>query len=364
MDLARIQAILSKRDSEGPGPKKPEPDVPVSITNAQERMGKAVAKAIQNDILNDNPYQLSEGAIKSGNDPSLTCIGKACDVYKNFGVDFSLFGGDKEGVRESRTGGKVVEYNPTFEKNYQKAGFEKLKGRPVKTEEIKEMAVNKQLKPGMLIQYYNEKGIPEHTNIVTKVYPDGTYQVYNAFKHSTSKNRGTKDPYLYVVNPDADTFKGKDFNVFVLGDKKSSELINNSVDYTKNKYGDDIPGGAEDLYRDYQMDEDIEKYIPDAKRFAEGLAENGYKEYDRRNLTRKKLIDIAYDMIEGGYRQQVEKNEKNPDRLWYNATQNTSAPEPSIIHHFKKLYEKTKGNRSKYGIDYNESMLKNLGLIK
>lgn len=364
MDLARIQQIINDKDKKGPGPKKPEPDVPISITYAQEKMGKAVARAIQNDILNDNPYQLSEGAIKSGNDPSLTCIGKACEVYKNFGVDFSLFGGDKEGVRESRTGGKVVEYNPTFEKNYQKAGFEKLKGRTVKTEEIKEMAVNNQLKPGMLIQYYNEKGIPEHTNIVTKVFPDGTYQVYNAFKHSTSKNRGTKEPYLYVVNPDAKAFKGKDFNVFVLGSEKSSELINKSVDYSKSKYGDDIPGGASDLYRDYQMDEDIIKYIPDARKWAETLAQNGNSEYDRRNLTTQKLIDIAYRMIENGYMEQVKKDEKNPNRLWYNATDNTREPNPAAVHHFKRLYNKAKGNRSKYGVDYDEAMLKNLGFIK
>lgn len=202
-----------------------DPDKPLKpATPQQMHFGKATSWGIYNTVKNNTPYQLSEGATKSGIDPSLTCIGGACELYKNLGVDFSGVGDEKSGVRQSRTGGMVVEYNPTFAKNYAKAGFDLLKGRSMNSDEVSELVKNQYLQPGDMIQYVNEKGIPEHTNVVYKINPDGTYQVYNAFKHSTVNTRGSKEDYVYNLNPDDSSFKTKKFNVYRVSEEKANEL--------------------------------------------------------------------------------------------------------------------------------------------
>jgi hypothetical protein len=175
-------------------------------------------------VRNNTPYELSEAAVNSGIDPSLTCIGGACNAYKDLGIDFSGVGNEKQGVRESRTKGKVVEYNPTFDKNYEAAGFEKLKGRPIEFNELTDIIQKGNLNPGDFIQYYNEKGIPDHTNIVLGSNPNGTLKVYNSYKHGKVKKGESQEPYIYTLNPEAQGFKGKKINVFRVGDQKAKEV--------------------------------------------------------------------------------------------------------------------------------------------
>jgi hypothetical protein len=217
---------------EGPGKNKSKKDAvpkeePITKpTQQQASIGEAIKMGIRNVIRKDAPYELSEGAVKSGIDPALTCIGGACELYKNIGIDFSAFGGEKEGVRESRKGGKVVEYNPTFAKKYTEAGFQKLKDRDINSDELTDMIKTGDIQSGDIVQYINEKGIPEHSNVVYETdKANGLYKVYNAFKHSTSNTRGTKDAFFYNLVPNAEAFKNKKFNVYRLSPDKASQLL-------------------------------------------------------------------------------------------------------------------------------------------
>lgn len=362
-----LKNILNIIANNGGSPSKKEPDpVPAEAaikerTFLQKRFGDAVARRAQQMIINDQPYELAESATKKGIDPSLTCIGAACNIYKDFGVDFSMFGGEVEGVRESRTGGKVVEYNPTFEKNYAKAGFEKLKGRPVTMSEIADMAKNKQLAPGMLIQQYNDKGVPDHTNIVLKANPDGTYQVYNAFKHSTSKNRGSKEDYVYTLNPFSDKFKDKKFNVFTMNDEMSYKLISASID-PATKQG--IKGGAQDTSDEYQIDEMLETmYLPRAlKEIKEMDRDRKIQIFGKENPNRDDIFKYAFaDMLDTYEDSSVKENFQgfeNPGTGPKIGGRFTLQDVESMIKSSKGFVERML--RGGYGIDYVERMKQNL----
>lgn len=359
-----LKNILNIIANNGGSPSKkepnPTPDVPIKErTFQQKRFGDAVARRAQQMIINDQPYQLAESATKKGIDPSLTCIGAACNIYKDFGVDFSMFGGEDEGVRESRTGGKVVEYNPTFEKNYAKAGFEKLLGRPVTTLEIADMAKKKQLAPGMLIQHYNDKGIPEHTNIVLKANEDGTYQVYNAFKHSTSKNRGTKEDYVYTLNPFSPQFEGKKFNVFSMNDEMSQKLNFASV-----KDGVAIKGGAQDTADEYQIDEMLDTmYVPRALKEINEMDDNTLKQvFGKTDVTRDDIYKFAFaDMLNSYQTSSVPENfqgfEKPGTRPKIGGNISRERME-SMVRSSKRFVERML--RGGYGIDYIQRMRQNL----
>lgn len=220
------------------------------ITTSQRNIGQAAAWKVIEAIKANTPYQLSESAVKSGIDQSLTCIGGVCNVYKDLGVDFSGVGNEKQGVRESRTKGKVVEYNPTFDKNYKAAGFEKVKGRPIEFNELTDIIQKGNLNPGDFIQYYNEKGIPDHTNIVLGSNPDGSVEVYNSYKHGQATRGESKEPYVYTLNPSAQGFKGKKINVFRVGDQKATEIRDASAN---------DPSGITNTWFNYNMEKGIQR---------------------------------------------------------------------------------------------------------
>jgi hypothetical protein len=272
-----------------------------------------------------------------------------------------MFGGEAEGVRESRTGGKVVEYNPTFEKNYAKAGFEKLKGRPVSMLEIADMAKNKQLAPGMLIQQYNDKGIPDHTNIVLRANPDGTYQIYNAFKHSTSKNRGTKEDYVYTLNPFSKQFEGKKFNVFTMNDEMSQKLNFASVDPVTKEA---IKGGAQDIADEYQIDEMLETmYLPRAwKEIQQMDSDTKMQVFGKKELNKDDIFKYAFaDMLRMYQNSSVKENfqgfEKPGTRPKIGGGFTLKDVE-SMVKSSKGFVERML--RGGYGIDYVERMKQNL----
>jgi hypothetical protein len=231
------------------------------ITTSQRNIGQAAAWKVIEAIKANTPYQLSEDAVKSGIDPSLTCIGGVCNVYKDLGVDFSGVGNEKQGVRESRTKGKVVEYNPTFDKNYKAAGFEKVKGRPIEFNELTDIIQKGNLNPGDFIQYYNEKGIPDHTNIVLGSNPDGSVEVYNSYKHGQATRGESKEPYVYTLNPSAQGFKGKKINVFRVGDQKATEIRDASANN---------PSGITNTWFNYTMEKQIQRRMK--------MLEEGYQE--------------------------------------------------------------------------------------
>jgi hypothetical protein len=220
------------------------------ITTSQRNIGQAAAWKVIEAIKANTPYQLSESAVKSGIDQSLTCIGGVCNVYKDLGVDFSGVGNEKQGVRESRTKGKVVEYNPTFDKNYKAAGFEKVKGRPIEFNELTDIIQKGNLNPGDFIQYYNEKGIPDHTNIVLGSNPDGSVEVYNSYKHGQATRGESKEPYVYTLNPEAQDYKGKKINVFRVGDQKATEIRDASAN---------DPSGITNTWFNYNMEKAIQR---------------------------------------------------------------------------------------------------------
>lgn len=236
-DINKLINILNKRDA-APAQTTPDPDKPISKpTAAQSAVGTAIKMGVRKAVNEDKPYELSEGAVKSGLDPSLTCIGGACNLYKNIGIDFSGLGSEAEGVRESRTGGKVVEFNPTFAKNYAAAGFEKLKDREVSSDELTDFIKNGDIQPGDIVQYINEKGVPEHSNVVYEADKEnGTYKVYNAFAHSTTNTRGSQDPFVYNLIPNAATYKNKKFNVYRLSAAKAEEINKKSWEGDKGIY--------------------------------------------------------------------------------------------------------------------------------
>lgn len=199
-----------------------------AATQEQKTIGEQAAALALKNIEEDNPYQLAESGIKSGVDPSLTCIGALCNMYKDVGVDFSGLGGEKSGVRESRTGGKVVEYNPTFEKNYKKAGFDRVKDRPVSADELHKLIKNQELAAGDIIQFYDDKGKPVHSNMIISKDEDGNYDMYNGYKHSNYKR--LKQPYVEKTNPqeyekNPEGFEGVRFNVFRIGDDAAKKIL-------------------------------------------------------------------------------------------------------------------------------------------
>ncbi len=197
------------------------------LTAEQDKLGQAVTWGIYNAVKNDKPYQLSKGAKEAGLNPSLTCIGGACNLYKNLGLDFSGLGSESEGVRESDEGGKVVEYNPTFAKNYAKAGFNLIKNREISSDELSQLIKDGYLHGGDIVQYIDEKGVPEHSNVVYNITKEGGYKVYNANKHSKVATEGSQEDYLYTLNPNAETFKNKKFKVYRVSPEKAKELLDN-----------------------------------------------------------------------------------------------------------------------------------------
>jgi hypothetical protein len=254
------------------------------ITTSQKNIGQAAAWKVIEAIKANTPYQLSESAVKSGIDPSLTCIGGVCNVYKDLGVDFSGVGNEKQGVRESRTKGKVVEYNPTFDKNYKAAGFEKVKGRPIEFNELTDIIQKGNLNPGDFIQYYNEKGIPDHTNIVLGSNPDGSVEVYNSYKHGQATRGESKEPYVYTLNPEAQGFKGKKINVFRVGDQKATEIRDTSANN---------PSGITNTWFNYTMDKQIQRRMKILEKDYEELAKQSGK--PAKKLTPLELRKAAID---------------------------------------------------------------------
>jgi len=199
------------------------------LSPEQEKVANAVAWGIRNTVAQNAPYKLSKVAQEQGNAPNLTCIGGACNLYKNLGLDFSAVGNEASGVRETEEGGKVVEYNPTFAKNYAKAGFIKLQDKDISNDELTDMIASGLIKKGDIVQYINEKtGIPEHSNVVYDVRASKEnpgYTVYNANKHSNAVLSGDGNPYIYGLNPKAKDYQNKRYNVFRLSDEKAKELV-------------------------------------------------------------------------------------------------------------------------------------------
>jgi hypothetical protein len=301
-----------------------DPDKPLKpATPQQMQVGKAASWGIYNTVKNNTPYQLSEGAIKAGNKPELTCIGGACELYKNLGIDFSGLGSESEGVRQSRTGGMVVEYNPTFAKNYAKAGFDLLKGRSMNKNEVSELVKNQYLQPGDLIQYVNEKGVPDHTNVVYKINPDGTYQVYNAFKHSTVNYKGSKEDYVYNLNPNA---SNKKINIYRISEEKANEL----AEKDKSTLAMNQAGAARGINDDVETMRD--KIIGNLKNMSQSDLKTYYGVY--------KYTDIPEDLIKKEAIESVKKqymNLTNPESYSFNSSDPERAKNSAIG--YSKLYK-------------------------
>lgn len=228
-DVNKLIQILNRRESmPNNDPKKdpkPKDAVITPLTHEQKLISNAMRYQMYQNAKNDSPYELSQYARNLKIDPTLTCIGGACEMYKNLGLDFSAVGDEYSGVRDSVFGGgKVVEYNPTFAKNYSKAGFEKLLGREASSEDLQEIIKNGNLAPGDLIQYLDEKGIPKHTNTVYKVNPDGTYVVYNSYAHNTNKNTNENLDFIYTINPSENNNKKIKHNIYRLSPQAAANL--------------------------------------------------------------------------------------------------------------------------------------------
>ena len=266
--LLSFNSLIGPQDPDAPSPsivQKILPDYSKS-TPEQQKVADAIAWGIRNTIKNDTPYELSKSAKEKNLAPNLTCIGGACNFYKNLGLDFSAVGNEEAGVRESNEGGKVVEYNPTFAKNYDKAGFIKLKDKDISNEELTDMIGSGLIKKGDIVQYINEKtGIPEHSNVIYDVRAskeDPGYTVYNAHKHSNAVLSGNEDPYIYQLNPKAASFQNKRYNVYRLSDEKAKELVQNDTGGKLSKSLTEVSINNEvaDIVKQLQKEAETNKY--------------------------------------------------------------------------------------------------------
>ena len=339
---------LTDPESKKAGKQAPPADMPLKpLTPEQDRIGQAATWEILNAVKNNTPYKLSEGAVKSGIDPSLTCIGGACNLYKNLGVDFSNVGDDKSGVRESRTGGKVVEYNPTFAKNYDKAGFELMKGRSMSSDELNELIKSGYLHGGDMVQYINEKGVPEHTNVVYNVNQDGSYKVYNAFKHSTVNERDSTDPYVYDLNPNADAFKNKKFNVYRISPDKAKELMEN----------DKGKGAISEATANASLNDEFakmreQKVIPELKSMDKGELKTYFGFSNFKEIPKEEIDKITLDRMRGDYGQMLDMNRilrlKNSD-----GTPITEETAKNTLRGYQQKYNRiTNGNDWGNNVEY------------
>jgi hypothetical protein len=193
--------------------------------DVKKSAGQLAADLVLKNVAEKKPYTLSKKAVDTGNDPSNTCIGSLCNVYKDLGIDFSGLGSEKAGVRESNTGGAVVEYNPTFTKNYKKAGFEMLGGKTATAENLYQMIVGKKLQPGDILQYMDENGKPVHSNMIVGMNEDGSYKMYNGYAHTKGDNPVyNTNAEEFEKNPEA--FKNLKFNVFRIGEDGAKKILN------------------------------------------------------------------------------------------------------------------------------------------
>jgi hypothetical protein len=113
-------------------------------------------KFVSNKMADEARYRIK---INKGfplyQDPTskMTCINGVCTIAADQGVDFSaLPQNEGSGVRQDAQGRWIPQYNPTFSKNYQKAGYRLLD-------------VNETPAEGDIVQYYN-KNTPIHAELV------------------------------------------------------------------------------------------------------------------------------------------------------------------------------------------------------
>ena len=92
--LLSLTSLIGPQDPSMPPPSSVQGFLPdySKLSPEQEKVANAVAWGIRNTIKGDSPYKLSKIAQAEGLAPNLTCIGGACNLYKNLGLDFSVFG--------------------------------------------------------------------------------------------------------------------------------------------------------------------------------------------------------------------------------------------------------------------------------
>jgi hypothetical protein len=292
--LLSLSSLIGPQDPSMPPPSSVQGFLPdySKLSPEQEKVANAVAWGIRNTIKGDSPYKLSKIAQAEGLAPNLTCIGGACNLYKNLGLDFSVFG-KEPGVRESDEGGTTVEYNPTFAKNYAKAGFIKLQDKEIDNDEFQKMLKAGLIKKGDIIQNVNETtGIPYHSNVVYDASgpnEEPRYTVYNAYKHSDAvlNGKNSRNDY-YLYNPlDVPEFKNRKYNIFRLSDEKAKELV-------KADAGGKLSQSAIDISIDNEV-KDIVKEITNVKDKASKsyLRETyGTEDFSRENI--EKIADQKY----------------------------------------------------------------------
>lgn len=257
---------------------------------ASDRLGNVISAIAKERGNKKEGYSLSKATLDKKVDPTLTCIGGACDIYRAAGFEFPNLPGFVKADKPAAGGDFLTEYNPTFAANYDKAGFEKIE--ITDKEQLKNMA--KMLKKGDMVQYWdNEK--PYHTNVVTDINDDGSYNVFNNYALSSgdeplykifptdSKNPKTviyraKDEFAAkaldkgkdIVN----TYESKEKRAKFLGSWNERNVVPSMDSYTmliKNKKGETIDTGVS--IDDWQSKDAIEK-----NRIISGVVMNKYKE--------------------------------------------------------------------------------------
>jgi hypothetical protein len=199
-----------------------------------EKLGNVIAAMAKERGQSKKGYTLSKATLDKKVDPTLTCIGGACDVYRSAGFEFPNLPGFIKADKSAVGGDYVTEYNPTFAENYDKAGFDKVE--LARKEDISQMS--KYLRKGDMVQYWKE-GKPYHTNIATEVNPDGTYGVFNNYSLSVGEEplynldpTKSDDEKVVIYRPKSETAmkaleKGKDIvSKYEVSDKKNKFLAN------------------------------------------------------------------------------------------------------------------------------------------
>jgi hypothetical protein len=345
-DINKLIQILNKRDLNGvgindkSGDPKPK-DIPiVPLTNEQKIIGNAIRYQMYQNTKSDSAYNLSEYAKNLKIDPTLTCIGGACDMYKNLGLDFSQVGDEASGVRESGLGGgKVVEYNPTFAKNYSKAGFEKLLGREMSSEDLQNIINNGNLAPGDLIQYIDEKGVPVHTNVVYKVNKDGTYTVYNSYAHNSNKNTGQNMEFIYNINPVQNSGKKVRHNVYRLSPDAAANLVQSGW------------GQGGKVFEPHAKMGNIDNYEKTKQEFIDYVKQNWntYKPIFKVN----RVEDIPDDVIKSNVIHQMTEDyeEKSNPKYWIKEYPGiTSSQAVGFANNWSKAIERVKSLEDDFGV--------------
>lgn len=249
------------------------PDPPIKPS---DRLGNIISAIAKERGAKKEGYSLSKATLDKKVDPTLTCIGGACDVYRAAGFEFPELPGFIKADKPAVGGDFLTEYNPSFAASYDKAGFDKIE--VTDKEQMKSMS--KLLKKGDMVQYWDDQK-PYHTNLVTDINDDGSYNVFNNYALSSgeeslykifpqdAKNAKTviyraKDETaakaLEKGSDVAKTYESKEKRSKFLGSWNERNIVPSMDSYTmviKNKKGETLDTGI--AIDEWQSKDSIEK---------------------------------------------------------------------------------------------------------